>query len=248
MLKLDTTLSGGGDKSAQIAKALAEAIHDGRLAAGERLPSEAALGAAFGVSRPTVREALKRLAAQKLVETRRGASGGAFVRARSWDEAGAEQARTAALVARMQDLPGPAAREARFALERGCAPLAARERDPTRIRALRAEIERQTDGRLDDQAFAASVARFHETLVAAAGNPLFGFCAAGAPPPAPASAGKRDRVRIVTLHQHLADALEAGDAAALERELAELEALLTRLAGNGEPEEADESDLSTPAK
>jgi GntR family transcriptional repressor for pyruvate dehydrogenase complex len=40
--------------------AIQEQIRSGRLAAGERLPSEPALSEAFGVSRPTVREAVHR--------------------------------------------------------------------------------------------------------------------------------------------------------------------------------------------
>ncbi|RMD91894.1 MAG: GntR family transcriptional regulator, partial [Alphaproteobacteria bacterium] len=59
--------------SAQIARAIRAAIMDGSLKVDERLPSEQELAESFGVSRPTVREALKRLAAQSLIRTQRGA-------------------------------------------------------------------------------------------------------------------------------------------------------------------------------
>ena len=53
--------------SKQIAEQIRESIVDGRLQADDRLPTEAELARQFGVSRPTVREALKRLAAQNLI-------------------------------------------------------------------------------------------------------------------------------------------------------------------------------------
>ena len=65
------------DLSAQIAKAIRDAIISGDMIVDERLPSEAELADQFDVSRPTVREALKRLAAQNLIRTQRGATGGA---------------------------------------------------------------------------------------------------------------------------------------------------------------------------
>ncbi|WP_425098707.1 FadR/GntR family transcriptional regulator [Tropicibacter sp. S64] len=54
------------------------AIKSGAYAEGERLPTEHDLAAEFQVSRPVIREALKRLRDQDLVYSRRGA--GSFVR------------------------------------------------------------------------------------------------------------------------------------------------------------------------
>jgi GntR family transcriptional repressor for pyruvate dehydrogenase complex len=54
------------------------AIIDGSITAGERLPSERDLAEQFGVSRATLREALRALEAVGLVEIRVGARGGAF--------------------------------------------------------------------------------------------------------------------------------------------------------------------------
>ena len=64
------------DLSVQIATAIRDAIVSGDLIVDARLPSEAELVEQFQVSRPTVREALKRLAAQSLIRTQRGATGG----------------------------------------------------------------------------------------------------------------------------------------------------------------------------
>lgn len=57
---------------AQVRDALRADILDGRLAAGDRLPSESALIDRFGVSRITVRQALAELNAAGLVETVNG--------------------------------------------------------------------------------------------------------------------------------------------------------------------------------
>ena len=52
--------------------ALADRIRDGRFAPGSKLPTEAAIVEAFGVSRTVVREAISKLQASGLVATRHG--------------------------------------------------------------------------------------------------------------------------------------------------------------------------------
>lgn len=53
----------------QLAAILAGQILAGRYPSGQRLPSEHALAAQYAVSRPTVRQALAVLRAQRLIET-----------------------------------------------------------------------------------------------------------------------------------------------------------------------------------
>jgi len=55
-----------------VVDALSGRIRDGSLAQGEKLPTEAAIMEEFGVSRTVVREAISRLQAASLVETRHG--------------------------------------------------------------------------------------------------------------------------------------------------------------------------------
>jgi GntR family transcriptional repressor for pyruvate dehydrogenase complex len=63
----------------QVADQLRELILTGQIAPEQRLPNEAALASQFGVSRPTIREALRVLSAQALIRTTKGSSGGSFV-------------------------------------------------------------------------------------------------------------------------------------------------------------------------
>ena len=60
-----------------IVDALGDRVRDGRLAAGAKLPTEAAVMGEFGVSRTVVREAISKLQAAGLVRTRHGI--GSFV-------------------------------------------------------------------------------------------------------------------------------------------------------------------------
>jgi DNA-binding FadR family transcriptional regulator len=56
----------------ELVEALGDRIRDGRLTAGHKLPTEAAFMAEFGVSRTVVREAISKLQACGLVQTRHG--------------------------------------------------------------------------------------------------------------------------------------------------------------------------------
>jgi DNA-binding FadR family transcriptional regulator len=62
-----------------LADRLRAQITSGELRPGDRLPAEPQLCAHTGVSRSTVREALRLLASQNLIVTTRGVSGGSFV-------------------------------------------------------------------------------------------------------------------------------------------------------------------------
>lgn len=67
--------------SQEIVEQIKEAIVSGDLRPGDRLPSERELTEQFGVSRVTVRDALRILEASGLIEIRVGARGGAVVTA-----------------------------------------------------------------------------------------------------------------------------------------------------------------------
>src|SRR5436190_24018579 len=63
--------------AAGLVEAMTARIRDGQMRSGDKLPTEAAIMAEFGVSRTVVREALSKLQAGGMVETRHGV--GTFV-------------------------------------------------------------------------------------------------------------------------------------------------------------------------
>ena len=66
-------------KHAEISAQIEQAIANGRLAPGDRLPPERALAEEHGVSRMTVRQALQTLEARGLLRRAIGRNGGSFV-------------------------------------------------------------------------------------------------------------------------------------------------------------------------
>ena len=230
-LKLGTE----GELPIRIAAAIRDAIVEGRLIVDQRLPSEQELAEQFGVSRPTVREALKRLAAQSLIRTQRGATGGAFVNRISYDEAAGQQITTSTLLLSMNAVDFETACEARYALERACVPFAAERRGADHLAAMRAEIFRQGQPGLSDEGFCASDVTFHRALVDAAANPVLSYQLAGAveamqPLMNMITFTARSRERIVALHTRIADAIEAREAETAEIALAELADYTVKLA------------------
>lgn len=63
----------------EIAMQIQSAIFSGKLKVGARLPNERELGDVFGVSRTTLREALRLLEMLGIIEVRRGAAGGSYI-------------------------------------------------------------------------------------------------------------------------------------------------------------------------
>jgi DNA-binding FadR family transcriptional regulator len=72
---------------AVVVEHLRRAIHLGSYAPGEKLPPERTLAPQLGVSRVTLREAIRVLEAEGYVTTRRGASGGVTVKAQTMTSA-----------------------------------------------------------------------------------------------------------------------------------------------------------------
>lgn len=79
----------------QVARSIAASIAEGRYVPGDRLPSERGLADSFGVSRPTIRDAMIALEFQGLVEARQGS--GVYVTTRVKPEEDAAEAEVGAL-------------------------------------------------------------------------------------------------------------------------------------------------------
>ncbi len=201
----------------QIADQIREVIMDGTLKADERLPTEDDLAKHFGVSRPTVREALKRLSAQNLIRSRRGPAGGTFVKRPTCEELSTDVTTAAALLVNMGEVDIAEVMEARREFEVVCARLAAERRLVSELDAMAAEIEIQKDSALPDAEFCASDVRFHRALADASHNPAIRF-AMFSVIEALQSIDKFERLRsrereaIVKQHERILKALSAQDA------------------------------------
>jgi GntR family transcriptional regulator, transcriptional repressor for pyruvate dehydrogenase complex len=200
----------------QIAKEIRSAILDGRLKIDQRLPSEEDLAVEFNVSRPTIREALKRLAAQNLIRSRRGPSGGNFVNGPSIAEAKNNLAAVTTMLVSVGDISIEAITQARMELESMCVRIAAAERTEDDLRRMTAEIDVQKNIELTDVEFCATDVRFHRILVDATHNDLLQFLMTAAvealqPISNLITFRTRDRREIIGHHQRIVDHLSRHD-------------------------------------
>src|SRR3954447_15466603 len=143
-------------------------IRDGQLTAGDRLPSERELGERVGVSRVTVREALRGLEANGLVTIRVGARGGAFVTAPTSAQVGEGISDMLTFsVVEPADVT-----EARQVLELGIVPLVCQRADDHDIAEL-LEICDRAEALLDSaDSYSVSLsAEFHVRVAKASHNP-----------------------------------------------------------------------------
>lgn len=154
----------------QLAEELRTRILSGELKPGDRLPVEPELSAEFGVSRSTVREALRVLSSQNLVATTRGVSGGSFVVTPHRDQISDYLATTVGLLTGTEELSIRQLLEVRCLLEVPAAGLAAERRTEQHLTDLAATLLDPAEVSADELRQAND--RFHTTLLAAAGNPL----------------------------------------------------------------------------
>ena len=83
------TMARQGSRVSHVADSLRRALDLGEYLPGDRLPTETQLAAQYGVSRPTVRAALRELEATSLVRTQHGV--GSFAAERPTIRAGLER-------------------------------------------------------------------------------------------------------------------------------------------------------------
>ena len=159
----------------QIAEQIRRAITNGSLKADDKLPTEEELARQFDVSRPTIREALKRLAAKSLIRSRRGPTGGTFVKAPSMEDMSRDLVSSVALMVSLGVFDLTEIAEARHELELACIRLAIKRRTAAELDRMAAEISLQKDQALTDEEFCESDVRFHRALVDSTHNPVMQF-------------------------------------------------------------------------
>ena len=194
---------------AKAAEELRRFIEAHDLAPGEALPPEVRLSSMLGISRNSVREALRVLDGLGFIEKRPGR--GAVVRSRVRALAGSPAGRDAIVEGI------PVAYQSRMLIEQRCAELAAQRATPAQHAELQGQLARfeETLKRLDFAAAAGVHVELHETLVRIAANPILAsmfesvrFTIAEFTEPAPEAF--RDP-RLPSLHRAICHAIVAGD-------------------------------------
>lgn len=172
-----TKASASGPKRSrplQVADEIKQWVVERDLKSGDKLPNESAMIETFGVSKGTVREALRILEAQGLIVTKTGPGGGSII-----GEVSPDRAR--ALLANyfyFQDLSVSDIYEMRKALEPELAASLAGKLQPAELDELQTLAEHHPDparsAEEEKEQHIASL-RFHARLSEFAGNRLLGF-------------------------------------------------------------------------
>jgi DNA-binding FadR family transcriptional regulator len=156
----------------QVADAVRQKIRDENLQPGDRLGREQDLAREFGVSRPTMREALRLLSSGGMLRSTKGPGGGTFVQ-RSLVDTLAHS--LADRISDMLDVNAVSLEElmtARVAVEVPIARLAAQRADDETIAELRRLTLALDHDPHDPDATMRSDAGFHRTIASASGNPM----------------------------------------------------------------------------
>lgn len=207
----------------QVADQLRSQILTGALAAGQRLPRELELAEQMGVSRPTVREALRLLASENLIRTTKGATGGSFVMRPTVDHMSEFLTVNLNLLAAAEEISLDDLLEARACVEVPAAGLAAARRNDDDLQALHASIPAD-EAELDIEGEFALNRGFHATLVEATDNKLLLVSAQPIFVVLQTHLKRTvitpgDHAVIHAGHARLAEAIAAGDAARAEDEM-----------------------------
>ena len=155
---------GAGSLPDRIYARVVEAILRGDFAPHNKLPTEEALSAQFGVSRPTVREALARLRSDGIIDSRRGA-GSTVIRAPGTPVVVATPVKSLADLERYYAF--------RSCVEMGAAAGAAEFRDADDLEALQQAFEALNNAMEGGESGADEDVRFHLAIARASHNPFF---------------------------------------------------------------------------
>lgn len=155
---------GAGSLPDRIYARVVEAILRGDFAPHNKLPTEGALSAQFGVSRPTVREALARLRSDGIIDSRRGA-GSTVIRAPGTPIVVATPIKSLADIERYYAF--------RSCIEMGAAAGAAEFRDADDLEALQLAFEALNTAMEGGESGTDEDVRFHLAIARASHNPFF---------------------------------------------------------------------------
>jgi GntR family transcriptional regulator, transcriptional repressor for pyruvate dehydrogenase complex len=149
-----------------VAGTLRRMVVDGQLEDGDFLPNEAELMAHFGVSRPTLREAVRVLESERLVEVRRGSRTGARVRVPGPEIV----ARPAGLLLELSGATIADLMTARSGIEPMAARLLAESGTPAAFDELDALLAEHVPAGWQSGRLAEATGEFHQRMVELSGN------------------------------------------------------------------------------
>ncbi len=207
--------------SEQVAIQIQHYIQEEGLGPGDFLGREEDLASDFGVSRPTLREALKLLASGNLIRASKGPGGGIFVAHTADEGMGRSLSDAIAMMLETGSVTLEELLDARLLLEVPLAGLAAYHADADDVRRLRDAVEAASAASdLDELAHFDS--QIHEAIAAAGGNrmlqALTGWVFEVVQPSVnTALHGAIVQSAIVEQHEALLAAIEKGDAPRAER-------------------------------
>lgn len=211
----------------QIADSIRNSILGGALKIDERLPTEDELAEQFSVSVPTIREALKRLAAQHLIRSKRGPGGGVFVNRPSFSQVGENMVGTMMMLSSLGSFSLVDIAEFRSDIGKICLNHAVQRRSDDDIQNLQRELARQEDPDITDVEFCAADVGFHKAIAAATGNSVYSFFVQvllqALVPPANMVVFKiRDRLLICGFHRRILMGVYSRDSASAQQAYDEL--------------------------
>lgn len=202
-----------------IATQVRDALIGGRIQPGDRLATEPELAAGFGVSRSTVREAIRILRGQGFVQTVRGAKGGHFIVSPQTDVVAESVGETFGMWFEAGTVSVAEVDEARTIVEAACVRLAAERRTEEDLAAIAAVLE---ESMVDNQPLTAFLdldVRFHRSIARAARNRLLELPMAAIHLVRPRTnrlLRRHDRTAVRAQHTRLFEAIRAGDPDAAE--------------------------------
>jgi GntR family transcriptional repressor for pyruvate dehydrogenase complex len=208
-----------------VAQVIRSQIVRGELTEGDALPPESELTGRFGISRPTLREALRILESESLITLSRGSRTGAIVHAPSREVA----ARHTGLLLQAQGVNLADVYEARVAIFAPAARVLAERGGKAHAKALRTKLDELRALQGDPSGFLTGALEFNHAVLELAGNRTLTVLAgvlsdivalhlatvARDWETQPRHA--REAVRVVDAMEHLIELIEAGDGDAAER-------------------------------
>ena len=218
----------------RLARDIVRRIYEGQLKPGDKFLSEAEALAMYGVSRATLREALRHLQLQGVLRIRTGPGGGHFV-SRPRPES---LASAIALLLQFAGAPINDILDARRVIEPAIAGEAARRRSPEHVAALDAAVAAIAAAG-EDRPFFAAYTAFWDAVTAASANALFRLLI-----PALVAIGRSGgfastedgRRRVLDACSLIRDAIAAGDAPGANRAVVGLHEMIAEFLTERFPE------------